>query len=148
MSYLHRFSSRQYGPDILLVYNEISSLLNVLTHDGVHLGELAGRLAAYQLVSQHVADLVKLGGLTALAGNDQRGSCFIDQDGIDLIDDGIIQQDIIERFRREGFDVGTNKAFESDTSRLMSFAVETSQTSDREIKSPKEDIRSAPRALA
>ena len=36
----------------------------------------------------------------------------------------------------------------SDTSRLISFAVSTSQTSDREMKSPKEDMRSAPLALA
>lgn len=36
----------------------------------------------------------------------------------------------------------------SDTSRLINFAVATSHTSDREIKSPKEDILSAPLALA
>lgn len=36
----------------------------------------------------------------------------------------------------------------SDTSLLMILAVELSHTSDREMKSPKEDIRSAPLALA
>ena len=36
----------------------------------------------------------------------------------------------------------------SDTSLLISFAVSTSQTSESEIKSPKDDIRSAPLALA
>ncbi len=36
----------------------------------------------------------------------------------------------------------------SDTSRLMRFAVVTSQTSERAIQSPKEHIRSVPRARA
>ena len=36
----------------------------------------------------------------------------------------------------------------SETSLLMSFAVSTSQGSEREMKSPKEDMRSAPLALA
>ena len=81
----------QVNDFILFVYNEISGFFNVLTHDGIHLGELTGGLTAYQLMRQHIADLVQLGGFTALSGNDQRGSCFIDQDGIDLIDDGVIQ---------------------------------------------------------
>ena len=81
----------QVNDFIFLIYNEVAGLLDVLAHDGIHLGELAGCLTAYQLMSQHITYLVKLCGFAALAGNDQRSSCFIDQDGIHLIDDGIIQ---------------------------------------------------------
>ena len=44
----------------LLIYNEISGLLDVLAHDGVHLGELAARLASLKLAGQDVTSLVEL----------------------------------------------------------------------------------------
>ena len=76
---------------ILLVDDEVAGLGDLLAHDRVHLGELGGRLALLQALGNNVADLVQLGGLAALARDDQRGSGLIDQDGVHLVDDGVVE---------------------------------------------------------
>ena len=76
---------------ILLIHHEVAGLLNVLAHDGVDLGELLGDGALLQLAGQNVADLVQLGGLAALSGNDQGRSRLVDQYGVNLVDDAVVQ---------------------------------------------------------
>ena len=76
---------------ILLIDDKVTRLLTFHTHDGIHLGQLFHVLAAGQLSGQNVAGLIQLRGLAALPGNDQRCAGFVDQDGIHLVDDGIVQ---------------------------------------------------------
>ena len=45
----------------LLIHDKIAGLFNVLAHDGVHLGELAARLAPLKLTRKDIARLVELG---------------------------------------------------------------------------------------
>ena len=67
----------------------------VLFVDGVIAGGvfLAGLLAlddfaAHQVGDDFVGLVILVGGFLAGAGNDQRGARFVDQDGIDFVDDG------------------------------------------------------------
>ena len=76
---------------IFLIYNEVTGLDNLLTHDGCHLGHLMAGLTTLQLLCKDIAHLIKLGGLAALSGNDQRCTCLIDQDRVDLIDDTVVK---------------------------------------------------------
>ena len=76
---------------ILLINDKISGLLLLDSHDGIDLGEILHVLASGHLLRQNVTGLIDSGGFVALSGNDQRSSCFIDQDGVHLIDDGIVQ---------------------------------------------------------
>ena len=76
---------------ILLIHHEVAGLLHILAHDGVDLGELLGNGALLQLAGQNVADLVQLGGLAALPGNDQGRSRLVDQNGVNLVDDAVVQ---------------------------------------------------------
>ncbi len=74
---------------VLLIYDKVSGLLDFLAHDGSHLGNLAGSLTALKLCRQNITRLIELRGFSALAGNDQRGAGFIDQNRVNLIDDRI-----------------------------------------------------------
>ena len=76
---------------VLLVDDEVAVLLLLDTHDGVDLGDIVLILAPCHLLCQDVAGLIDPGGLIALSGDDERGSCLIDQDGVDLIDDAVVQ---------------------------------------------------------
>ena len=76
---------------ILFIDDEVPGLLLLHAHDGVQLGKVLHVLAPLHLLGQDVAGLIQSGGLAALSGNDQRGSCFIDQHRVHLIDDGIVQ---------------------------------------------------------
>ena len=76
---------------ILLVNKEISIFLNINTHDGINLRKFTIRSTTLHLSCKDITCLIKICGLTTLTGNDKRGSCLIDQYGIDLIDNGIIQ---------------------------------------------------------
>ena len=76
---------------ILFIYNKVSSFLNVLPHNGVHLGKFTGSLTAHQLMSQHIADLVQLGRFAALTRNNQRCSRLVNQYRVHLVDNGIFQ---------------------------------------------------------
>ena len=76
---------------IFLIYNEVTGLDNFLTHDGCHLGHLMAGLTTLQLLCKDITYFIKLGGFAALSGNDQRCTCLIDQDGVDLIDDTVVK---------------------------------------------------------
>ena len=76
---------------VLLIHDEIACFSDLLAHNSGHLCDLAACLPSLKLAGQHIADLVQLCRLSALAGNDQRRSCFINKDRVDLIDNGIIQ---------------------------------------------------------
>ena len=63
---------------ILLIYNKVTSLDNFLTHDGCHLSHLMAGFSTLQLLCKDIANLIQLGGLAALTGNDQRSTSLID----------------------------------------------------------------------
>ena len=89
---------RQVDRLFLLIYNEISCLLNVLAHDGVHLGEFAARLASLKLAGKDIAGFIELRRFPALPGNDQRRPRLIDQYRVHLIDDGKVKPSLHELF--------------------------------------------------
>ena len=44
-----------------------------------------------QLLCKDIANLIQLSGFTALTGNDQRSTCLIDQNGVNLVDDTVVK---------------------------------------------------------
>ena len=76
---------------VLLVHDEVSGLLPLHAHDGIHLGKLFHVLAAGKLFRQNVARLVKFRGFAALPGYNQRGSRLVDQHRVHLVDDGVME---------------------------------------------------------
>ena len=74
-----------------LIDNKVTGLLDLLAHDGRHLVDLTGTLALGHMLGQIVTHIVEGCGLVALSGDDQRCTGFIDQDGVDLVDDGIVK---------------------------------------------------------
>ena len=76
---------------ILFIDNKITRLCDLLTHDGVHLAELTAGFAPLHGFCQDIADLIKLCGLSALAGNDKRGPRLINQYRVHLVDDGVMK---------------------------------------------------------
>ena len=76
---------------ILLVYDEVSGLLLLHAHDGIHLGILRHVLTALHLARQNIACFIQSGGFAALSGNDERCTRLIDQYRVDLVDDGKMQ---------------------------------------------------------
>ena len=76
---------------VLFIYNKVPCLRDVLAHNGIQLGELAGGLSSHQLPGQHIADLIQLSGFAALAGYNKRSPGLVDQYGVHLIDNGKIQ---------------------------------------------------------
>ena len=87
---------RQVDILLFLIDDKVSSLLDVFSHDGIHLAEFPAGFAAFQLAGQDVACLVKFGGFSALARYDQRSSGLIDQYGVDLINDGKFQASLYQ----------------------------------------------------
>ena len=87
---------RQVDILLFLIDDKVSGLLDVFSHDGIHLAEFPAGFAAFQLAGQDVAGLVKFCGLSALAGYDQRSSGLIDQYGVDLINDGKFQASLYQ----------------------------------------------------
>ena len=76
---------------VLLIYQIISVLLKLVAHNGIHLGKLHGSGSALHATGKIVAHLVKVCGLSALAGDNKRCTSLVDQYGVDLVDDGVIQ---------------------------------------------------------
>ena len=89
--YLFHTCCSQVDDLILLVDYEVSGLFLYHAHDGIHLGQFLYIVTTLHLTGQQVAHLIQCRRLTTLSGNDQRGSRFIDQYGVHLIDDGIMQ---------------------------------------------------------
>ena len=82
---------RQVDNFIFFIDNEVSRFLLLHAHDGIQLGQILHVRAAFHLLCQDIAGFIQLGGFPALAGNDQRSPGLIDQNGVNLIDDGIMQ---------------------------------------------------------
>jgi len=76
---------------ILLIDQKVSVFFNIFVHQDIHLGKFPVRASPLHLPCKNIAGTVELGRLPALAGNDQWRSGLIDQDRIDLIDNGIVQ---------------------------------------------------------
>ena len=76
---------------VLLIDDEVAGLFSFNAHDRVDLGQVLHIFAALHLLGQNIACLVDLGGLSALSGNDQRSTGFVDEDRVDLVDDRIVK---------------------------------------------------------
>ena len=89
--YLLNTLCRQIYDLVLLIYNKVTGLFSFHAHNGVHFGKILHILAALHLLGKHVTHFVKLRGFSTLAGNDKRRSGFIDQDGVHLVNDGVMK---------------------------------------------------------
>ena len=76
---------------ILLVDYEVAAFFLFHAHDRVQLGQIFHIRAAFHLFGKDITGLIKPGGFPALSGNNQGRSCLINQYGVNLIDDGIMQ---------------------------------------------------------
>ncbi len=66
--------------DLILLSDDVVSGLFLLdSHDGIHFGILWEIGSTLHLSDKYVAHLIELCGLSALSGNDKRGSGFIDK---------------------------------------------------------------------
>ena len=72
----------------LFIDDEVSGLLNLFSHNRIHFGEFSACFTALQLTGKNIAGLIQLCRLAALAGNNQRRSGLIDQNRVNLVDDG------------------------------------------------------------
>ena len=90
---LHLLDSglRQVDHLVLFIDHVVPGLGDILAHDGVHLGKFPGSLPPLQLSGQNIADLVQLGGLAALTGDNEGCPGLVDENRIHLVDDGVIQ---------------------------------------------------------
>src|SRR6185437_11774710 len=69
---------------VLFVHHVVAGKFFRLARSGVNL------LTLFQLGNDAIDPRIFVGGLFAGAGNNQRGAGLVDQDGIDLIDDGVV----------------------------------------------------------
>ena len=76
---------------IFLIDDEISGFLNFLTHDSIHLGKFLTCLSSFQRMCHIITQLIELCGFSTLSGNNQRCSRLINQNRVNLIDDGVMQ---------------------------------------------------------
>ena len=76
---------------ILLVHDKVAGLFLLHAHDRIQLGQVFHIRAPLHLLGQDIAGLIELRGFSALPGDDQRGSRFIDQHRVHLVDDGVMQ---------------------------------------------------------
>ena len=83
---------------LFLINDEITCLFNFFSHDGIHLGKLTACLTAFQLFCKNITGFIQSCRLSTLSGNDQRCSGLIDQNGIDLIDNCIMQSSLNQLF--------------------------------------------------
>ena len=72
---------------ILLVNYKVSGLFLGNTHDGIHLGKLFDIVSPFELSCKEITHLIECGGFAALTGYDKRSSGFVDQNGVNLVDD-------------------------------------------------------------
>ena len=76
---------------VLFVNNEITGFFLFYPHDNIHFAQIRHILTTLHLLGKNITYLIKLGGFTALTGNDKGCSGFIDQYGVHLIDDSKMQ---------------------------------------------------------
>ena len=82
---------REIDDLVLFIDDEVAGLFPLDAHDGIDLGQVLHVRAALHLFGQDIARLVDLGGFSALSGDDKGRSRFVDQDGVDLVDDRVVQ---------------------------------------------------------
>ena len=83
---------------VLFIYNKVTGLDNFFTHDSSHLCHLMARFTTFKLLCKDITHFIKLRGFAALSGNDQRCTCLVNQDGVDLIDDTVMQISLYQLF--------------------------------------------------
>ena len=76
---------------VLFIDNKVTGFLSFDTHNGIHFGQIFHILTANHLTCQNITGFIQLRGFTALSGNNQRCSCFINQDRVNFIDDCVMQ---------------------------------------------------------
>ena len=86
----HAIESKAYIL-ILFIYYEITCLNYIFTHNGINLAQLLVCLTFFELSCKNITKLIKLGGLSALSGNDKRSSSLINKHGVDLVDNRIVE---------------------------------------------------------
>ena len=86
---LHTLLGQVYGL-FLLVYDEITGLLDFLSKDGIDFREFRRLFSSFELSRQNIAKLIELRGFSRLTGNNEWRSRFIDQNGVHLIDDAVV----------------------------------------------------------
>ena len=82
---------REIDHFVLFIDDEISRFFSLDAHDRIDLGQVFHVFAAFHLLGQNIAGLVDLGGLAALTGNNKRCARLVDQDRVDLVDDGVMK---------------------------------------------------------
>ena len=97
LNLLHTLLGKVYNL-IFFIYYEVTGLDNFFAHDGSHLCHLMAGFTTFQLLCKDITHFIELRGLTALSGNDQRCTCLIDQDRVDLIDDTVVQISLYQLF--------------------------------------------------
>ena len=81
---------RQAASFLLLVHDEVAFLLDFLLHQLRQLGLFPDDTALLHPRCQHIRLLIQGGGFSAAPGYNQGGSGFIDQNGVHLINDGVL----------------------------------------------------------
>ena len=83
---------------VLFIDYKIAAFLYFDAHNGVHLRKFLAFFAFDQLLRQNIAGFIQLGRLAALAGNNKRRPCLVDQYGVYLVDNGIVQAALYKLF--------------------------------------------------
>ena len=83
---------------ILFIDDKVTGLLNLFAQNCIHLAEFTAGFAALHASCKNITNLIKFGGLAALAGNDKRSTRFVDQYRVHLIDDGIVEFSLHQLF--------------------------------------------------
>ena len=76
---------------VLLIDDKVPCLLLLRAHHIVHLGHLRNILAALHLPCKDIAHLIEFCGFAALSRYDQRCPRLVDQHGVHLVYDGVVQ---------------------------------------------------------
>ena len=76
---------------IFFINDKVTSLSDLFSHNSCHLGHFSTGFTFLKLTCQNICNLIQSGRLTALTGNNQRCSGFIDQYRVHLVNDGIMK---------------------------------------------------------
>ena len=82
---------RQHNRFRLFIQNEVAFLLNFLLQKGIHCLILIQNTTLFQFFNKQICHAIQIRGLGATAGNNQGCSGFVNQNRVNLIDDGIMQ---------------------------------------------------------
>ena len=82
----------------LFIQNEVAFFLQFFFQQGIHCFRFIQQAAFFQSFYKQVSHTVQFCGLGTAAGNDQRCSCFIDQNGVNFVDDRKVQISLYHLF--------------------------------------------------